>query len=404
MPAKRLLLLLICLPALFACASASPPMANPELPYPPSSPPQVGNILHLPTGFYVQEADLLRTALDHRLVYVGETHDNPAAHRVQLTVLQAMADRYPGQVALGLEMFTVSQQPILDGWVAGELEEKEFMREWGRGWSLDFDLYRDLLFFARERGMPIIALNADKDLVRQLGRQAPAELEEGDRQRLPEMDLADPYHRSFLSAVFGGHDHGEGMLDGFHRVQTLWDEMMAQQIVSFLLSPQGESMRMVVLAGSNHIRNGFGIPRRAFRRLPTSYLLVGSRELTPPKDPTGRTMDVQLPSFPMPAYDFVVFTEYEDLQSKHPRLGVFLEETEGRVVIRSVMEGSAAEQAGLLAGDSLLSLDGEALGEVFDLTYALRSRRPGDNAVLAIIRDGQDLQINVQFPEKEETP
>jgi uncharacterized iron-regulated protein len=393
----RLLSLLLLLPALVACTSATLPMANPEQPYPPARPPQVGDILHLPTGFLVSEADLLRTVVDYRLVYVGETHDNPASHRLQLAVLKAMAERHPGQLALGMEMFTVSQQSALDSWLTGEMGEKEFLREWNRGWSLDFDLYRDLLFFARERGIPVIALNADKDLVRKVGRQTPTELEEAERQRLPEMDLDDPYHRAFVTAVFDGHGPGDAMLAGFHRVQTLWDEMMAEQIARYLLSREGESRRMVVLAGSNHVRNGFGIPRRAFRRLPVSYLLVGSRELTPPKDPTGRTMDVQVPSFPMPAYDFVVFTDYEELESGRVRLGVFLEDKEGQVIVKAVVAASAAEQAGILPGDILLTLDGAALTEVFDLTYALRSRSPGDTVILTVLREEEEMTVPVTF-------
>ncbi len=89
---------------------------------------------------------------------------------------------------------------------------------------------------------------------------------------------------------------------------------MAENVVRHLQSFPGDTRRMVVLAGGNHIRYGFGIPRRVFRRLPTSYVLVGSKEIAAPgRRAAPQTMDVALPLFPMPPYDFVVFTVYEEL-------------------------------------------------------------------------------------------
>ena len=49
---------------------------------------------------------------DARIIYVGETHDNPASHRQELQVLKAVAERYPGQVSLGMEMFNAGHQDV----------------------------------------------------------------------------------------------------------------------------------------------------------------------------------------------------------------------------------------------------------------------------------------------------
>ena len=60
-------------------------------------------------------------------------------------------------------------------------------------------------------------------------------------------------------------------------------------------------------------------------------------------------MDVDIPSFPMPPYDFLVFTEYENLDRPGVKLGVLLEEADGQVRIKAVLPGSDAEAAGLQA-------------------------------------------------------
>lgn len=385
--------------ALTACTMHPTPLGNPEAPYPPPSPPRIGEILHVPTGIAVNEAEMLAAVSDAHIVYIGETHDNPASHRVQLTVIEAMAERWPGQVSLGMEMFTRKQQPVLDRWIAGELTEKAFLKEsdWYSVWSMDFALYRDLLIYARDHRIPVIGLNAEKDLVKTLGHTAPAEMPEEDRQRLPEMDMTDPYQAAMVEAIYGGHAAGDNRLAGFQRVQTLWDETMAETIANHLMTCLDGSRRMVVLAGGNHVRYGFGIPRRVFRRLPTSYVLVGSHEIDVPESKKELLMDVDMPHFPMPPYDYMVHTAYEDLPGERVKLGVRMEEKAGKVVVRDVVPGSTAEKAGVKAGDIILALDSEAIAENFDLIYAVGQKVKGDRGSLEVERGGEKLKLDLDF-------
>jgi uncharacterized iron-regulated protein len=387
----------IALWTLTACAMNAP-IGNPEAPYPLAQPPRIGEIVHLPTGTLVREEEMLAAVTDARIVYVGETHDNPASHRVELAILQAMNERWPGQVSLGMEMLTRKQQAVLDRWVANELSEKEFLKEtdWYSVWSMDFALYRDLLIYARDHRIPVIGLNAEKDLVKAVGRQFPAELPAEERARLPEMDMADPYQTAMVEAIYGGHAAGDNLLAGFQRVQTLWDETMAESIVSHLLTCLDGSQRMVVLAGGNHIRYGFGIPRRVFRRLPTSYVLVGSDEIEVQAGVQPQTMDVVMPAFPMPPYDFVVFTVYEELPPR-VKLGVRMEEQDGKVVVLAVIPGSTADKGGIQAGDIIHSIDGEMINENFDLIYAIGQRKQGDRAIVGVERAGESLKLPVEF-------
>ena len=376
-------------------------MGNPQDPYPLLSPPKIGEIVHLPTGTLVSQAQMLTVAGDARIVYLGETHDNPASHRLELQVLQGLAERHPGRQALGMEMFTRSQQPVLDRWVAGELDEKAFLKEsrWFESWKLDFDYYRDLLNFARDRHIPVIALNAEKSLVAAVRNSAPDQLSAEQRAQLPELDLADPYQRGMVTAIFGGHSHGEMLLEGFVRAQTVWDETMAESVARYLASPAGADKHLLVIAGGNHVSGGFGIPRRAFRRLPASYVRIGGQEIEIPADKKSRMMDVQVPEFPMVPYDFLTYLAYEDLPKTGVRLGVVMEPApSGRgLSVKVVVPGSNAERAGLKAGDLLLAIDGTPLAEGLDLIYAVKQKQPGDHGILQIERDGQSLKVDVLF-------
>lgn len=342
-----------------ACQPGRLPLGNPELPYPPQRTPQIGDILHLPTGSYVDKQVLFDQAVRSRVVFVGETHDNPAAHQLQLEILQALERQNSGQITLAMEMFTPEQQAVLDRWSAGELTEKEFLKQvgWFKNWKMDYELYKPLLDAARDSHIPVIALNANKTLQQKVGRTPFGELSEAEQQQLPEM-VADPYQAAATKAFFGGHAMGDAAIDGFQRVQTLWDESMAENLANYLLSAAGKDRQVVVIAGGNHVRYGYGIPRRMFRRAPVSYLLVGSQEIEIPESRQAQMMDVNMPQFPMPAYQFQQYISYEELPPKGVKLGVMIDAAENGILVTGVLPASVAEQSGLQKGDLLTKLDG----------------------------------------------
>ncbi|PLX82401.1 MAG: hypothetical protein C0617_14945 [Desulfuromonas sp.] len=394
---KPLAALLAALPLLLGACTGAKMLGNPESPYPPPRAPVVGDILHLATGTYVSEEAMLAAVTGPRIVYVGETHDNPASHRLEVTVLKAMSERHPGRVALGMEMFSPAMQETLDSWLAGDLDDKTFLKKTRFDQSWNFDQYKGLLLFAKRNAIPIVALNAEKELRMAVSRTEFADLPEEQRAQLPEIDMNDPYQKAMAEAVFAGHDGGEAMRGGFLRVQTLWDETMAESIVRFLKDRPDDDWRMVVVAGGNHIRHGYGIPRRVFRRLPVSYTSVGSREIEIPEEKMARFMKVKVPDFPMPAYDYQVMTRYESLEMERVKLGVMLKEEDGKVLAKMVMPDSNGARSGLEKGDVLVSFDGVAIEDSFDLIYEVKQKRPGDGGTLVIEREGEEMSLEVTF-------
>lgn len=382
---------------LTACTMSQKPLGNPEAPYPPAVKPAVGDIYHLPTGVKITAEQMEAAITDARIVYVGETHDNPAAHRLELQVLKAMAERYPGQLSLGMEMFNTSQQEILDQWSKGELGEKDFLKNvhWYDNWRMDYAYYRDILDYAREQRIPVIGLNATREMVKAIGMSGLAGLDETMRRQLPELDLEDPYQRAMVEAIYAGHSQGDSMLDGFLRIQTLWDETMAENVARTLSGRPDQ--RMVVMAGGNHVRYGFGIPRRVYRRLPTSYLLVGSQELVVPDEKQDKLMDVSMPIFPMTPYDYLAYTEYESLPGERVKLGVRMKEEDGKVVVAAIVPESPAAIAGVMEGDVVVSLDEVPIADSFDLIYEVNQRFEGDVATLVVARDGERIALQVSF-------
>jgi peptidase M28-like protein/PDZ domain-containing protein len=68
-------------------------------------------------------------------------------------------------------------------------------------------------------------------------------------------------------------------------------------------------------------------------------------------------------------------------------------QTEGGVLLSGVRTGSPAEQAGLKQGDTIVKFDGVRIDNIYDYTYALRSRKPGQKVRITVHRDGRELDL-----------
>ncbi|MEE4253365.1 MAG: ChaN family lipoprotein [Desulfuromusa sp.] len=398
MKISLLISLLVLMTSLFGCQPTTQYLGDPELPYPPDRDPVIGDILHLATGIFVNPSVMLDQVTRMQVVFVGETHDNPASHRLQEQILQALQQHNPGNITLAMEMFTPSQQAVLDLWTGGELTEKEFLQkvDWYHNWRMNFAFYRPLLNYCRDHNIPILALNAESSLKQKVARTPLTDLTIAEQQQLPDMTHSDPYQEAMVQAIFSDHKMGQNMLEGFQRVQTLWDETMAENLADYL-KDQGKERQVLVIAGGNHVRYGFGIPRRMFRRVPVSYLLIGSEELDIPADKQDRLMNVVKPNYPMLPYHFLTFTEYEDLPNPGVKLGVMLDKVTSGLLIKKVIAGSIAEKQGLQEGDILTQIDTQSLIEPFDLIYELQQKTADDTIELTLKREDKSFTQKINF-------
>jgi hypothetical protein len=201
-----------------------------------------------------------------------------------------------------------------------------------------------------------------------------------------------------MAGMFGGHQAGPGVEEGFLRVQMLWDETMAQTAAEYLQGA-GRGKRLLVLAGGNHVRYGFGIPRRLFRRLPLAYAIVDTYAVEVPEDKRETFMDVELPKLPLRAADVYWATGYEDLEGERVMLGVQIADVGGGggVRVKGVVPDSPAAKAGLEKDDVIVAVDGQPVAEVFDLTYQVGLHKPGDTGPLEVLRGEQRLTFQVAY-------
>jgi uncharacterized iron-regulated protein len=327
----------------------------------------------------LQQTDPLAQTIDKigdaRVILVGETHTRYDHHLVQLEILKLLYQK-SAKLAIGVEWFQQPFQKHLDAYIAGEINEQEMLHQTGyfERWRYDYRLYRPILQYAREHKIPIIALNASKELSKAVSVSGfddlPAELE----AQLPKSyDWSDKAYEKRLRTVFDQHPEYSAGFENFLRGQLTWDESMAERAAEYLL--EKPESRMLVLAGSGHIAYGSGIPNRIKRRIDVEQysILVSEDYLLLSKN----------------IADFLVLSPVQSLQPAG-LIGAMLE-TEGKLlIIKGLIDGSAAKDAGLKEGAAIIGVDDATIKSFADFKLAVLDKKPGDSIELHYIDNVED--------------
>ncbi len=70
------------------------------------------------------------------------------------------------------------------------------------------------------------------------------------------------------------------------------------------------------------------------------------------------------------------------------------------VKFADVRDGSPAANAGLKAGDILIEFDGKAIQNLYDFTNVLRAKKPGDEVLVKVLREGQTIEAKVLLSQR----
>jgi uncharacterized iron-regulated protein len=227
----------------------------------------MGQIIQMETGESLPFDRFIDQLETKDLVFIGEVHDNPEHHLIQVQILQALTARH-GPLTVAMEFFQKPQQAIIDRYMSGESTESDFLKDvnWEKQWSFDYSFYRPLLLAVRENKGKILAINAPNDIVRKVARTGLDSLDPDERSLLAkDIDLDNEGHRAYLQDVFEGDAHSSlANFEFFYEAQCVWEDTMAENVAASL---EGADETLVVFTGNGHIINRFGIPDRTAARI-----------------------------------------------------------------------------------------------------------------------------------------
>ncbi|HET9438887.1 MAG TPA: ChaN family lipoprotein [Longimicrobiales bacterium] len=271
----------------------NPPSATPEADYKPGQ-----YQVFTGSGTPASLDDVVRAMAAQQVVFIGETHDDPTGHMLELELWKRAALTYGAArpVALSLEFFERDVQATLDEYLAGGVADSTF-RAGARPWPRYQTDYRPLIEFSKEQKFPVIAANAPRRYVTMVSRQGRAALDglsAEERVLLAPLPYgkASPAYRSqwiaMISRVMeqegkkcgvavahadappGTHQNMGNQLDS----QVLWDATMAHSIARYLeRHPNALVLHMV---GGFHVERGTGTPEQLQSYAPGTRSLIVS--------------------------------------------------------------------------------------------------------------------------------
>ncbi len=227
----------------------------------------------------IDRAQLLAQIAEARVIYLGETHDNPRHHQLQLEILQEQLDQ-GRRPALGFEFFSLEQTPYLMqyaqtefGKTAGRKKKRALKRLRKQlGWESrdeEWGFYSPLLKLANQYQLPVFGADLAPGMIKRLTKVGAAGLSSLESRLLFPSDFKNPDYRQMMYTQFTQSHCGWSQPQLLERLYDTWiarNDAMAMSIASFLEERPTEPVVMIL--GSGHIANNMAVYERVAARIP----------------------------------------------------------------------------------------------------------------------------------------
>ncbi len=355
-----------------------------------------GQILSRATGRPIAFDEMIREMKPVPFVHLGETHDSLAMHELQARIISALW-RQDRRLAVGLEMFPVTQQEVLKRWSLGLLTEAEFIEEgrWYVTWNQNYAFYKPVFDVIKAGEIPLYALNAPREIISKIRMRGWDALSEAEKALAPKPDLSHPEHRELMQKIFSQEGmpaamRGSGsnaMLEALFRGQSAWDEVMGANAVK---AHDVEGRKVVVLVGSGHLLYNLGLNRRAREKSGLPFKTVVAVPV-----PKGRaTVRVA-----RTLADYIVGIEAEE-RPAYPSIGLSFSAFEGltNLVVAAKPIDGAALGKGFEKGDVILAVDGKPFSDANAIRTYLAGFGWGAEIKFRVLRAGavKDVPLKLE--------
>jgi uncharacterized iron-regulated protein len=209
----------------------------------------LGVIRELASGRTLTPQELVERLAAVPRVLVGEQHDNPDHHALQLWLLRQLAAQRP-QGSLLMEMLNPDQQAKVDAAQAairaGQPPADLYQAlSWQANW--DWGVYGALVTYALRQPYPLLSANLDRAQIMQIYQQRPMLSGEASTTQQVQATLLADIRESHCGML------PEAQMPAMLAVQQQRDRRMAERL---LAAPTPA----LLLAGAFHVRKDLGVP------------------------------------------------------------------------------------------------------------------------------------------------
>ncbi|KAA1186369.1 ChaN family lipoprotein [Photorhabdus heterorhabditis] len=226
---------------------------------------QQGVVIDLKTGNALTPDELINRLASHQRIVVGEKHDNPYHHQIELwLVQQLLLKREHGSVLL--EMITPDQQEKVNK-VKNWLQTKPTVREsrikdllaWNAGWP--WELYGELVLELMYQPYPLLAANLARSEIKAAYSNPP--ILQGN------ISVAENVKAQIAATIKDAHggEITEQQLSAMTTIQQMRDRRMAEQLIK-------APVPATLIAGGYHATKVMGVPLHIKDLSPREDLVV----------------------------------------------------------------------------------------------------------------------------------
>lgn len=243
--------------------------------------PLVGTLYQLSTAQQVSANSVLAKLPAGSWLLLGEQHDHPDHHQLQLWVLQQLAAAQRlGAVAM--EMLNTEQQAALDAQLTRGAQSTTSELQWPeRAWP--FANYQAQVQFALDHASRVVAADFSDSEKTAL------------RQNTGAVTEYSAEHTDYLAELIVKSHCGMFTAERAKpaaRMQIARDQQMAKQM---LANTQNDKVN-VLIAGAQHARNDIGVPLWLEEQPALSILLISVAESTNPQDYLPKALPADSPA------------------------------------------------------------------------------------------------------------
>jgi uncharacterized iron-regulated protein len=189
-------------------------------------------------GEKVDYEQMKKKSAENEVVFFGELHNNPISHWLQLKLTADLYDIKDGKLILGAEMFETDDQVVMDEYLSGKINVKNFEEE-AKLWDNYSTDYKPLVEFAKTKKISFKATNVPRryaNLVFRTGLEGLLELSESAKaQFLPPLpiplDVTLPTYKKMITMM---GNHGSNTSDNMVKAQAIKDATMGYSISTAL--------------------------------------------------------------------------------------------------------------------------------------------------------------------------
>jgi uncharacterized iron-regulated protein len=390
------------------------------------------------TPLLTNTASFVECARNADFILIGEGHTVPCDHLMQARLMQALSDS--GQrFTVGLEMFPIDHQPLLDKVNAGSVPLDQFANatNWKKAWGYDFDLYRPVFETVYARKLPLRALNVPQTIVKKVSRGGISSLAPEERALLPARIIpASDAQREALQEMFDAH---RAMVNG---TMTKVAGMMKGQKPAAMTGqkspmpapdsaappadsqpsdaqssgPQSSGMQQSAQATSPATKDKMTGRMDRFFLIQSLWDTAMAEQAIKAKDETGNPVVVLIGSGHVefgwgmahrirklrPESRVLLVTPWRGTEPLDPleadmqyycrlthqsRMGFSLLQVDGGAQVLDVLPGSRAAKAGFMKGDIITAANGTAVDSMWVLhTAGLEAAKAGKDLVFTVLR------------------